>query len=164
MSCGIDHRCSSDPALLWLWCRPAAIAPIQPLAWEPPYASGAAIKRQKTKHAPHHEKKHCSRNISQQRSYKKDSTWVDICLVAGPLGIPSRNIKWLWGFSRPASAFTSRNSALWHKSWNLLAIPRLKRSLSLHRDFIKTLGQIYSLCCCKVTSRHITVFQQVHFN
>ena len=27
-----------DPALLWLWCRPAAIAPIQPLAWEPPYA------------------------------------------------------------------------------------------------------------------------------
>ena len=25
-----------DLALLWLWCRPAAIAPIQPLAWEPP--------------------------------------------------------------------------------------------------------------------------------
>ena len=28
-----------DSALLWLWCRPAAVAPIQPLAWEPPYAS-----------------------------------------------------------------------------------------------------------------------------
>ena len=26
--CGIDHRHSSDPALLWLWCRPAAAAPI----------------------------------------------------------------------------------------------------------------------------------------
>ena len=36
-----------DPALLWLWCRPAAVAPIRPLAWEPPYASGAALKRQK---------------------------------------------------------------------------------------------------------------------
>ena len=32
----------NDPALLWLWRRPVATAPIQPLAWEPPYASGAA--------------------------------------------------------------------------------------------------------------------------
>ena len=32
----------SDPALLWLWRRPVATAPIQPLAWEPPYAAGAA--------------------------------------------------------------------------------------------------------------------------
>ena len=29
-----------DPALLWLWHRPAATAPIRPLAWEPPYAAG----------------------------------------------------------------------------------------------------------------------------
>ena len=29
------------------WCRQAAIAPIGPLAWEPPYATGAAVKRQK---------------------------------------------------------------------------------------------------------------------
>ena len=36
-----------DPALLWLWCRPAATAPIWPLAWEPPYGAGAALKRQK---------------------------------------------------------------------------------------------------------------------
>ena len=36
-----------DPALLWLWRRPVATAPIGPLAWEPPYASGAALKRQK---------------------------------------------------------------------------------------------------------------------
>ena len=28
--------------MLWLWCRPVATAPIQPLAWEPPYAMGAA--------------------------------------------------------------------------------------------------------------------------
>ena len=38
VSCGIGHRCSSDPTLLWLLCRLAAAAPIQPLAWEFPYA------------------------------------------------------------------------------------------------------------------------------
>ena len=42
MSCGVDRRRGSDPALLWLWRRPAATAPIGPLAWEPPYAAGAA--------------------------------------------------------------------------------------------------------------------------
>ena len=36
-------------ALLWLWHRPAAVALIQPLAWEPPYVADAALKRQKTK-------------------------------------------------------------------------------------------------------------------
>ena len=33
-----------DLALLWLWCRPAAAAPVRPLAWEPPYAESAALK------------------------------------------------------------------------------------------------------------------------
>ena len=28
--------------LLWLWRRLVATAPIGPLAWEPPYAAGAA--------------------------------------------------------------------------------------------------------------------------
>ena len=36
-----------DPALLWLWCRPVATALIRLRAWEPPYATGAALKRQK---------------------------------------------------------------------------------------------------------------------
>jgi len=52
MSCGVGCRCGSDPELLWLWCRPAATAPIRPLAWELPYAVGAAqemAKRQKKK-------------------------------------------------------------------------------------------------------------------
>jgi len=42
VSCGVGCRLGSDPALLWLWQRPVAAAPIQPLAWEPPYAVGAA--------------------------------------------------------------------------------------------------------------------------
>ena len=32
-----------DPALLWLWCRPAATALIGPLAWKSPYAVGAVL-------------------------------------------------------------------------------------------------------------------------
>ena len=36
-----------DPVLLWLWYRPAATALIQPLAWEPPYASDVALKKTK---------------------------------------------------------------------------------------------------------------------
>jgi len=34
---------SKDSLLLWLWCRLAAAASIQPLAWELPYAMGAAL-------------------------------------------------------------------------------------------------------------------------
>ena len=37
-----------DPVLLWLWCGLAAAALIQPLAWELPYAMGAAPKDKKT--------------------------------------------------------------------------------------------------------------------
>ena len=49
MSCGVGHRCGSDPMLLWLWCRPAATARIRPLARELPYAAGAALKSKKKK-------------------------------------------------------------------------------------------------------------------
>ena len=48
MSCGVGRRCDSDPALLWLWCRPVAITPIRPLAWEPSYAAGAALEKAKS--------------------------------------------------------------------------------------------------------------------
>ena len=48
MSCGVGHRRVLDPALLWLWYRPVATAPLRPLAWEPPYAA-CGPKRQKTK-------------------------------------------------------------------------------------------------------------------
>ena len=49
MSCGVGHRRGSDPALLWLWHRPTATAPIRSLAWEPPYAVGAAQEITHTK-------------------------------------------------------------------------------------------------------------------
>ena len=49
MSSGVGRRQGSDPELLWLWPRPAAVAPIGPLAWEPPYVVGAALKAEKKK-------------------------------------------------------------------------------------------------------------------
>ena len=42
---GVGCRCGLD--LAWLWRKLAATAPIQPLAWEPPYAMGAALKKKK---------------------------------------------------------------------------------------------------------------------
>ena len=48
-SCGIGRRHSSDPAVLRLWHKPAVAAPIQPLAWELPYAIGVALKTNKQK-------------------------------------------------------------------------------------------------------------------
>ena len=62
MSCGVDHSCNLDPTWLWLYHRPAAVAPIWPLAWELPYAEGAALK--------------------QTNKTKKNS-----CVIANPSGI-----------------------------------------------------------------------------
>ena len=42
-SCNVDLTCASDPVLLWY--RLVAVATIQPLAWELPYAAGMALKK-----------------------------------------------------------------------------------------------------------------------
>ena len=62
MSCGVGCRRSSYPALLWLWCRLPATAPIGPLAWEPPYAAGAA--QEMAKRSPPPKKSLSSQHIS----------------------------------------------------------------------------------------------------
>ena len=49
MSCDEGRRCGSDLALLWLWCRLAATAPIRPLTWETPYTMSVALKKKKKK-------------------------------------------------------------------------------------------------------------------
>ena len=49
MSCGVGHRRSLDPTLLWLWRKLVAAAPNGPLAGEPPYAVGAAQEMSKKK-------------------------------------------------------------------------------------------------------------------
>ena len=52
-SCSIGHRHNLDPALLCLWHRLAAAALIQPLAWELPYVTDAAVKKKTTKKLSH---------------------------------------------------------------------------------------------------------------
>ena len=49
VSCGIGGRHGLDPMLLWFWCGLETTAPIQLLAWEPPYATCVAPKDKKKK-------------------------------------------------------------------------------------------------------------------
>ena len=46
-SYGVGHRCGLHRALLWLWCKPAGAALIQPVAQELPYGVDVAVKRKK---------------------------------------------------------------------------------------------------------------------
>ena len=70
VSCGVGCRRGSDPALLWLWRRLVAAALIRPLAWEPPYAAGAAQRNnKKTK------KKMKRKEKEKERIYSWCSLW-----------------------------------------------------------------------------------------
>ena len=60
---------------LWLWYRSAAIAPIQPLAWELPYASGLALKTKQNKtKIKTRITYHCVTLVAQQRFRRDPST------------------------------------------------------------------------------------------
>ena len=52
--------------MLWLWCRPEAAALIRPLAWELPYAVGAALKKAKR---PKKEKKEKKREKVKHKAF-----------------------------------------------------------------------------------------------
>ena len=75
----VGCRRGSDPALLWLWCRLVATAPIQPLAWEPPYAAGAAQEIATTT-----KDKKTKRQKKKKESYLKDK-------FSGP--VPDKRIR-----------------------------------------------------------------------
>ena len=99
MSCGVGCRRGLDPVLLWLWHRPVATAPIQPLVWEPPYAAGAAQEIATTKR----DKKKKKRETRKAKVKPKQVLWCPKRvreLVANPFlekqtlsiwGIPSFN-------------------------------------------------------------------------
>ena len=70
MSCVVGRRLSLDPALLWLWHRLVAMAPIRPLAWESPYATGAALENAKRQ-----------KNQTNKQTKKKNK----------------KNLVWYWG-------------------------------------------------------------------
>ena len=71
MSCGVGCRLGSHPALLWLWHRPAAMALIRPLVWEPPYAMGAAQEKAKKKKKK--KKKQKKKKKKKKKKTKKNS-------------------------------------------------------------------------------------------
>ena len=62
VSCGVGGRHGSDVTLLWLWCRPAAVALIQPVAWGLPYIMGAALKKKDKRTARRKRGKNCCRH------------------------------------------------------------------------------------------------------
>ena len=82
VSGGVGWRHGSDPALLWLRLWPAAVAPIRPLAWEPPRATGTALKSQKNK---------------TNKKKKTDYSGSDHCRSAG-VGLIPRPVQWVKGF------------------------------------------------------------------
>ena len=81
VSYGVGHRCSLDSELLWLWCKPTAIAPIWPLTWELPYAAGAALKRPKT------EKRRSKGREEETREREKMGRWEVNRTWTGSLGL-----------------------------------------------------------------------------
>ena len=68
---------SSDPPLLWLWCRLVATALIEPLAWELSYALDAA-----------QDKKKKETNSERGHSYGQNPLWshftLSFSLTSGP--------------------------------------------------------------------------------
>ena len=54
-----------DLVLLWLWCRPAAAAPVWSLVWDHPYAAGAVLKKKKEKRKKEKAKWLLSKNTTE---------------------------------------------------------------------------------------------------
>ena len=74
----------SGLAVLWHW--PAARALIRPLAWEPPYVVGVALKRQKTEKKEKKERKEMKmvtllQIYGNKKDYKRIS-WTTVCQQA----------------------------------------------------------------------------------
>ena len=99
MSCVVGCRCGLDLVLLWLWHRLTAVAPIQTLAWEPPYALGVALKKQKKK-----------KQVSQGRHCSQQWKSPSVPLVSS--GHKEREKKSSNGFTRSFSKEDSPVTAL----------------------------------------------------
>ena len=100
MSCGVGCRHGSDPALLWLWRRPVATAPVRPLAWEPPYAAGAAQKNSKKTKQTNKQKKQNKNWVHVNKLSKKKKGNIDSHVFVGPflpLWGPSLLLSLRWG-------------------------------------------------------------------
>ena len=115
MSYGIGCRHGLDLVLLWLWCRQAARAPFQPLAWEPPYAADAALKKTKKKKRNIYESSHCGAvETNLTRNHEVPGSIPDI-----PQWVKDPALPWLW--YRPAATALIRPLA-WEPTYAVGAV------------------------------------------
>ena len=63
-------------ALLWLWHRLAATALTQPLAWEPSYASDAALKSLKKKKKKKKEERKKEKEKKRKERKRNTDLWI----------------------------------------------------------------------------------------
>ena len=98
MSCDVGHRCGLDLALMWLWCRLAAVVPMRPLAWELPYAEGAALKTNKLTN-----KKKPQNLLETIKPLTRVQYTDPLSAHLGTAGIPQCALTWRWGWGRRLS-------------------------------------------------------------
>ena len=118
-----DRRCGSDLALLWLWCRSAASAPIWLLSWELPYATGMVVKKQTNKKPPQILNSilswaGTSIYILRSGEGEKPKEWADQSGNGKLLGIvwPFSNIIWFGEFPGGLTVKDSALPLLWLRS------------------------------------------------
>ena len=104
ISCGCRH--GLDPMLLWLWCRPAAIAQIWPLTWEPPYATREALKS----------KKQTNKQKTNSNSFQPKRKWFSTKNLH-PFFFLLRATPVAYGSSQTRSGVGAAAASLHHSSW-----------------------------------------------
>ena len=91
---GLDQRVE-DLALLWRWCRPAGAALIRSLAWEPPYAAGAALKRRSISTSP----------VTSLTTYNYNSTTDALAYAVNYIPVTYFSYGWKSVFLNPLHLF-----------------------------------------------------------
>ena len=118
-----------DPALLWLWCRPKAIALIWPLAWEPPYAASADLKRQED------QKRHCAKKTSDPDAFTGEDYHILGGNNANPLPVLPEN--------RGVSSNNYMKPVFWCQTNGFLEFPPWCGGL---RIWLQQLGSLWRCC------------------
>ena len=104
----MGRRHGLDPSVLWLWCRPVATAPVGPLAWEPPYATGAALEKKKERERGREERIHRKNTQGERRGHVRMEAEI------------GRMLRKVWRQQRLEEARNSFSLELW-RSRALLA-------------------------------------------
>ena len=153
MSCGVGRRRGSDPALLWLWRRLVATAPIRPLAWEPPYAAEAAQRNSKKKKQKKKKKMwgvsvvaqwlmNPTRNHEVAGSVPALAQWVNDALSCGVGCRRGSDTALLWLWRRPAATAPIRPLA-WEPPYAVgAALEKTKRQNKQQTMILKSFGRI----------------------